>query len=86
MSGLEQMKNIYRHNIQFINFLGEMTQAKSKKFVVRSTLKFERLMEGLRICKSLQEKKLADPRFEIKQVSTIEELINLDQKLENEPF
>ena len=43
-------------------------------------------MIGLRICKNLQEKKLADPRFEIKQVSTIEELINLDQKLENEPF
>ena len=63
-----------------------MTQAKSKKFVIRSTLKFERLMEGLRIFKNLQEKKLADPRFEIKQVSTIEELINLDQKLENEPF
>ena len=45
-----------------------MTQAISKKFVVRSSVKFERLMEGLRICKNFQEKKLADPRFEIKQV------------------
>ena len=72
------------------NCIGEMMQAISKKFDEQerqSALRFERLMEGLKICKHLlQEKKLYNPRMEIKQVSTVQELIKLDQKLGTEPF